>query len=212
MLRAAVLAIAVLCAGVLPSASQEVRLTEDMASVSVTVHGQTHVIARNQDQSAVISPDFAKTSRACPPFCIHPMEAAPGVTTMGELEVIDFLKTAVSDGSGVLMDSRLPEWFIKGTIPGAINVPFATLSPENPYRDDILIALGAVLRSDGSFDYSNALRIGLFCNGPWCDQSPRAIRYLIEAGYPADKLLYYRGGMQNWLMLGLTTVLPNGQG
>jgi hypothetical protein len=28
-------------------------------------------------------------------------------------------------------------------------------------------------------------------------------------GYPAEKLYYYRGGMQMWQSLGLTTVLPN---
>ena len=212
MLRAAFWATVVLCAGAVPSLSQEVRLTEDLASVSVTLHGQTHVIARNQDQSATIGPDFAKTSRACPPFCIHPMQAVPGLETLGELELIDFLKTKVSAGQGVLMDSRLPEWHVKGTIPGAVNVPFATLAPENPYRDDILIALGAVIRSDGSFDYSKAMDLALFCNGPWCDQSPRAIRYLMDVGYPAEKIRYYRGGMQNWLMLGLSVVQPNGQG
>jgi len=48
----------------------------------------------------------------------------------------------------------------------------------------------------------------LFCNGPWCDQSPRAIRGLRKIGYPADKLHYYRGGMQDWLIMGLTTIVP----
>jgi rhodanese-related sulfurtransferase len=49
----------------------------------------------------------------------------------------------------------------------------------------------------------------LWCNGPWCGQSPRAIRALISLGYPAEKLYYYRGGMQMWQSLGLTTVLPS---
>ncbi|MDF1873231.1 MAG: rhodanese-like domain-containing protein, partial [Vannielia sp.] len=43
-------------------------------------------------------------------------------------------------------------------------------------------------------------------NGPWCGQSPTAARRMIEAGYPADKIYYYRGGMQMWQMLGLTVV------
>ncbi len=46
--------------------------------------------------------------------------------------------------------------------------------------------------------------IVLFCNGPWCGQSPTAIRRIIEAGYPAEKIRYYRWGMQGWRMLGLT--------
>jgi rhodanese-related sulfurtransferase len=45
----------------------------------------------------------------------------------------------------------------------------------------------------------------LFCNGPQCPQSPRAIRALIEAGFPPDKILYYRGGMHDWMTLGLPT-------
>jgi hypothetical protein len=27
---------------------------------------------------------------------------------------------------------------------------------------------------------------------------------MIEAGYPSEHIYYYRGGMQNWNMLGLT--------
>jgi rhodanese-related sulfurtransferase len=192
--------------------AQDVRLTEGLPEVRMVLNGEAVVIGRNQDPTATLSGDFAKTSRPCPPFCIHPMEAAPGVVTLGELEVIDFLQTRVTEGSGVLMDSRLPEWFVKGTIPGAINVPFATLAPTNPYRDQILQALGAAPQAGGGMDFSQALDIALFCNGPWCDQSPRAIRYLIDAGYPAEKLRYYRGGMQNWLLLGLTVTIPDGQG
>ncbi|QYK43517.1 MAG: rhodanese-like domain-containing protein [Paracoccaceae bacterium] len=210
MPKAIALAGAVLAA---PAATaQEVRLTEDRAEARIVLNGQPVTIARNQDQSATVTGDFAKTSRPCPPFCIHPMQAAPGVETLGELELIAFLETAVAGGTGVLMDSRLPEWYAKGSIPGAVNVPFATLAPGNPYRDQILLALGAQPRAAGGFDFGTALDLALFCNGPWCDQSPRAIRYLIDAGYPPEKLHYYRGGMQNWLMLGLSVVKPEGQG
>lgn len=192
--------------------AQDVRLTEDLPEVRMVLNGEALVIGRNQDPTATLSGDFAKTSRPCPPFCIHPMQAAPGVETLGELELIDFLQSHVAEGSGILMDSRLPEWFVKGTIPGSVNVPFATLAPTNPYRDQILQALGATPRVGGGLDFAQALDIALFCNGPWCDQSPRAIRYLIDAGYPAEKLRYYRGGMQNWLLLGLTVTIPDGQG
>lgn len=204
--------VALLSGAVRMAEAQDVRLTEEMTEAQVMLNGQAVVISRNQDPTAALSGDFAKTSRPCPPFCIHPMEAAPGVETLGELELITFLQDHVSPGSGVLMDSRLPEWFVKGTIPGSINVPFATLAPTNPYREQILQALGARPRATGGLDFSQALDIALFCNGPWCDQSPRAIRYLIDAGYPAEKLRYYRGGMQNWLLLGLTVVVPDGQG
>ena len=46
----------------------------------------------------------------------------------------------------------------------------------------------------------------MFCNGMWCGQSPNNIRTLLRFGYPADKIKWYRGGMQNWSNLGFTTV------
>ena len=85
-----------------------------------------------------------------------------------------------------------------------MNIPFTLLSADdNPYLEDILAALGAT-KTDGDWDFSEAKSLALYCNGPWCDQSPRAIQGLLKAGYPAEKLFYYRGGMQNWQLLGLT--------
>ncbi|WP_338012384.1 hypothetical protein [Rhodococcus rhodochrous] len=43
----------------------------------------------------------------------------------------------------------------------------------------------------------------LFCNGPQCPQSPMAIRELLEAGYPASALAYYRGGLHDWVTLAM---------
>jgi hypothetical protein len=45
----------------------------------------------------------------------------------------------------------------------------------------------------------------MFCNGPQCPQSPDAIHQLLEAGYPADALAYYRGGMHDWVTLAMPT-------
>ncbi|WP_316301865.1 rhodanese-like domain-containing protein [Aliisedimentitalea sp. MJ-SS2] len=191
----------------LPALAQEVNITPDMASHSINLNGERVVIERIQDTSHRLSNDFTKTSRPCPPFCIHPISAAPGVDTIGEIEVMEFLENTVATGQGLLIDSRVPSWYQKGTIPGAVNVPFSTLEASNPYRDEILKALGARQTTTG-WDFSNALDLAMFCNGPWCDQSPRAIRNLTQAGYPAEKIKYYRGGMQLWLLLGLTVRHP----
>ena len=43
----------------------------------------------------------------------------------------------------------------------------------------------------------------LFCNGPQCAATPDAIRTLLRAGYPAERLAYYRGGIHDWVTLGL---------
>lgn len=187
--------------------AQDVSITPDWARAEFVINGQDVLIERDQNQDAVIDPSFAKTSRACPPFCIHPMSGGEGVATVGEIEVIDFIDNYVEEGTGLLLDSRIPSWFAKGSIPGAVNLPFTALEPDNKYRDEILQALGGV-KSGEDWDFSAATELLLFCNGPWCDQSPRAIQNLLTAGYPAEKIRYYRGGMQVWLLLGLTTAQP----
>ncbi len=190
------------------ASAQTVKISEDIASVSFSLNGQTFTIDRNQDPEATLDAEFTKTSRACPPFCIQPIAAADGVETFGELEILSFLESEVTAGTGLLVDARLPEFYVKGTIPGALNIPFSALSADNPYLTDILKALGAK-DAGGNLDFSGTYKLALFCNGPWCGQSPKAIAELLDAGYPADHIKYYRGGMQNWLALGLSTIVPN---
>ena len=57
----------------------EVNITAVLASVDVMHRGRKVTIMRNQDQGNAINPEFAGTSRKCPPFCIQPIELAPGV-------------------------------------------------------------------------------------------------------------------------------------
>ena len=203
--------LAALAAGVSHAAPDEdlkVKIAPGIPYVDITIGGRTVRIMRNQDTRHRLTNSFTKTSRACPPFCIQPMIPAPGVHPVGELELLDFLKKKVETGKGVLIDARIPAWYRKGTIPGAVNIPFTLLDKRNPYRDRILMVLGAKKLEDGTWDFGGARELLLFCNGPWCGQSPHAIRNLIAAGYPPEKLHYYRGGMQSWQLLGLTVVKP----
>mgnify|MGYP001821218558 CR=1 FL=1 len=212
------------------ASSQDVRITEDKAYAMVN-HGDDLVkVERIQDTGNTLEGTFSKTSRPCPPFCVNPLNIESGVATVAELEVIKFMETALYSGKGVLVDARTPNWYRKGTIPGSTNIPFTVF--EKPVDDPELIAVleqlgakqraqvGAVMRSlekvglfggddkTDSWDFSGAKALLLWCNGPWCGQSPRAIRALISLGYPVDKLYYYRGGMQMWQSLGLNTVVP----
>lgn len=50
-----------------------VHITQDLPNVTVLHQGKPIVIARNPDTENMIEPDFALTSRPCPPFCILPM-------------------------------------------------------------------------------------------------------------------------------------------
>lgn len=182
-----------------------VRLTADIPFVTFTHQGRKIQIKRIQDTKHHLLDDFTKTSRSCPPFCIHPMTVADGVETIGELELISFMKNIVEKDKGLLIDARMPRFFNTETIPGAINIPFILFT--NHKAGKILKLLGAQ-KKNGKSNFSKAIELCLFCNGPWCDQSPRAIKALIRAGYPASKLKYYRGGVQLWKIFGLTTVLP----
>ncbi len=193
-----------------PAFAQDVFITQDLPFFEFDNGVEFHVIERNQDNDAVIPDAFAKTSRSCPPFCIQPLEAAAGVETVGELELLQFLEEHVQNGSGALIDARVETWYNGGTIPGSINLAFNLFeNPEtNPFLVPVLQLLGGMQSSNGSWDFANAKELALFCNGPWCGQSPRAIRNLVSVGYPADKIRYYRGGMQAWLGLGLSIHVP----
>ena len=188
-----------------------VKITPDIAWVEVVHNGKKITIGRNQDEKHLVNPDFAKTSRKCPPFCIQPYRLAPGVETIGELEMLDYLsRMSKGDASILVIDSRTPDWVKRGTIPGSVNIPWTSLNPTQG-ADPMSIAeilenrFGAV-QQEGLWDFSKAKTLVLFCNGMWCGQSPNNIQTLLKFGYPADRIKWYRGGMQDWEILGLTTV------
>jgi len=190
-----------------------VNITPTLESVTV-IHGDKNVkIMRNQNQKNTVNPAFAKTSRKCPPFCIQPSVLAPGVETIAELEVLNYLKLiSEGDESILVIDSRTADWVAKGTIPGAINIPWKSLNPEQGADS---ISIGEILEGqlnatnlEGLWDYSQAKTLIMFCNGMWCGQTPNNIKNLLKFGYPTHKLKWYRGGMQNWENLGLSTAKP----
>ncbi len=221
---------------ILPAAAEgySVGLTEDKPYIHVIHEGKSVRIARIQDPNFELRGYYAKTARKCPPFCLKPMHAAPGVETIGEVELFDFMEGPLRDGTGLLIDARTPAWHTKGTIPGAVSYPFTLLTKpaDDPVWDKILPKFGVVparntglweqileklgLREKrkvrGKWDFTHAKELVLFCNGPACGQSPRAIRGLVAIGYPPEKIRYYRGGMQMWEIWGLTTVKPKSSG
>lgn len=194
------------------SHARPVGITGTMPSVDVQHRGQTVVIQRNPDNANRITDDFALTSRPCPPFCIQPMTIAPGVETIGELELLKFMEQRdFGELDALLVDSRTPDWAAKGMIPSAVNIPWTTLSLQKSDTftiADVLESQFGAIALDGLWDFSNAKTLLLYCNGPWCGQSPTNIRTLLTLGYPAHKIKWYRGGMQAWESLGLTTVKP----
>ncbi|WP_018881314.1 rhodanese-like domain-containing protein [Thioalkalivibrio sp. ALE30] len=191
-------------------AEVEVGITTDMAEFEVR-HGDERVmVTRDQDTFATIDLDYAQIARPCPPFCIQPMSLGRGVETLGELEFIDYLRQTTERDDLLIIDSRTPREYRRGTIPGAINIPwdrlhFASGADPDDVRNVLSDRFDVVF--DGDFyDFSHAKTLVLFCNGPWCGQSPTNIRTLTNLGYPAERIKWYRGGMQMWHAFGLTTV------
>lgn len=189
--------------------ANDVKITKDIPYLDVQHNGKTVRIERIQDQKNKLTNSFSKTSRVCPPFCVHPVDLDNGAKTVGEIELLTFLQDKVSKNKGLLVDARMPQWHEKGTIPGSVNIPFTILAKglDNPHTQKILKLLGAK-ETDGKWDFKDARELMLYCNGLWCGQSPLAIKNLLKIGYPAEKLFWYRGGMQSWQLLGLTTVSP----
>ena len=200
--------------GTLAADKIAVKITSEIASVDVMHASKKVTITRNQDQKNTVNPAFAKTSRKCPPFCIQPAVVAPGVDTIAEVEMLDYLgRMSAGDDSILVIDSRTQDWVRKGTIPGAINIPWTALNPAqgaDPISiGEILVDQFGVKDLEGLWDYSSAKTLVLFCNGMWCGQSPNNIRNLLKFGYPAHKIKWYRGGMQDWEILGLSTIKSN---
>ena len=191
--------------------SKPVGITPEIMAVAVTINGATVEFKRNQDNDATVNPAFAKTSRPCPPFCIQPSNLATGVETIGEVELMTYAKD-MNEGNGdiIVIDSRTPDWVERGTIPTAMNVPWTNLNPAKGATPieiaEILESTFNVTESEGLFDFSNCRTAVMFCNGMWCGQSPNNIKNLLRLGYPAHKIKWYRGGMQDWEILGLTTI------
>lgn len=170
-----------------------VNITGDRHSVFVDTSLGPIEIRRIQDIDHEVTGYWARTSRPCPKSCIQPMIPASGVVPIGELELLDML----CDPQVTVFDSRTPDWFGGGSIPGAVNLPFTEIAER-------LDELGCRRDGDG-WDCSSARSVALFCNGVWCGQSPTAIHHMIDAGFPSDRIHYYRGGMQAWHLLSLTT-------
>ncbi len=184
----------------------KVKITENIPYVDVDVGGKIVRIMRIQDTDHKLRNSYIRTSRPAPPFYVQRFEPIKGIETIGEIELLNFIKNKLNFDKGLLVDARMPQWFKQGTIPGAVNIPFS-LFYENRYADKILQTLGVEIKN-GKRDFSNATELVIFDNGPWCQQAVREMKHLVELGYPKSKIHYYRGGMQYWQILGLTTLKP----
>jgi len=186
----------------------DVKITKDIESVTINEGDETIVIKRIQDKKHRLPAEFTKTSRECPPFCVQPMYIDK-VKPIGELELLGYLKN-MEDENILLIDARSREWYKRGTIPTATNLPFTMLKRKSKVLPKVLKLLGAK-KVGKKWDFTDVPKMIIFGNGIWDPQATKEIKSLLSLGCPANKILYYRGGMQDWYLLGLTTEKKNGE-
>ena len=201
--------------------AKDVNITKDLKSITIKDGDKKIKIERIQDTKHRLTSSFTKTSRECPPYCVQPMRIGK-VRTIGELELLRYIEEMQDEDSNMLLiDARTRDWYAGGSIPGSINLPFTMLKKDSKYLPKILKLLGAKRDSRTlnyskvpkhrdseavqKWDFSEVPKMIIYSNGIWDAQATEAIKSLLALGCPEDKILYYRGGMQNWYILGLTT-------
>ena len=156
---------------------------------------------------------------------LQPISLAKELATVGELEVLSHIKQAQDKPEKyVLIDARTVQWYEQMTIPTSVNLPFNEIAydedkdeddfeTEDAYDDYVeqyeqLFKVLNIKKGKKGLNFSEAKSALLFCNGSWCSQSPNAIFKLVNLGYPKEKLLWYRGGLQDWLIYDFTVEKP----
>ena len=181
----------------------KVKITPGISYIYVYHKGKAVKVHRIQDTKNKLSGDYAKTYR--PNQDIQSIKMHKDIQTIGEVELLHFMKNKVNKKRGLLVDLRPKKLYKSESIPSAVNIPFK-IKNNKAKLEKILKILGAKRLADGSLDTHNVMDVAFYCSGLWCHKSSEFIKIFLELGYPADKILYYRGGIQMWKILGFTTV------
>jgi len=183
-----------------------VPISKGVKSIEMNLNGEQFTLMRNQKAGNKINELYNNTTFGV----AQPIVLAKGVETLGEQEFIEYMKKAQTDESIIIVDSRTPGWHAKLRIPGTINIPYTNFKNKESAIEVMEFDLGVSQNKDGSLNFSEAKTIVAYCNGYWCGQTPAMVKgsefSLLKMGYPAEKIKYYRGGMQAWTSLGFTVV------
>lgn len=142
---------------------------------------------------------------------ISPMVLDPEIQTVGELEVLWLLKQIAGGRKDtILVDGRKRQWYEQWTIPGSRSISFVDLEYDELFPEDFdraMRLLGVKVKGK-KLDFSHAKEATIFCNGKWCPQSRIFIQKLVDLGYPKQKISWYRGGLESWMLAGLNVISP----
>merc|ERR1711879_1111127 len=86
---------------------------------------------------------------------ITPMKINDKIETIGEIELINFVEDSIGNKNKLLIDARLPDWFLQMSIPTAENIPF-TYFNKDKYPDDyydVLEMIGVEEIAKGKYDF-----------------------------------------------------------
>jgi len=181
----------------------KVKITPDMSYIYVYHKGKAVKVHRIQDTKHKLTGEYARQYR--PNKDIQPIKMDNDIHTIGEVELLHFMKDKANDKKGLIIDVRAKSDYAKESIPSAVNIPAST-KDDKVKMEKILKVLGIKRSDEGTLDTSKAMDIAVYCHGLWCEKAPEFIKTVVSMGYPEEKILYYRGGFQMWKILGFTTV------
>jgi len=161
--------------------NQKVNITEELDGLSIIYQKKKIKIER-----------FTQKDKICPPYCISSMNIK-NIKTIGELEVLKFISHLGNSKRMIFVDARTTKQYKQSTIPASVNIPYSMLDKNSKHRDEIIKLI------------KNIDKLLIFDNGILDTQARKMINNLLDAGYPENKILYYRGGLESWKYLGLTT-------
>jgi len=170
----------------------KLKITKTLTSITIVHENQILEIKR--------TPKSQK--HTCPPFCIQPMNIK-GVRTVGELEVLDFIKELKGKEAKLLIDIRNSKQYNQHTIPGAINIPYSMLKSHSKYQQQVLTLLGGKKRGE-KWIFKSVPKLLIFGASDENEEASKSIKTLLELSYPHKKIYYYRAGIKGWSHLGLT--------
>jgi len=204
-------------------------------NLTIKRHKDTQCEMENMTPKRLFGGNFS--SKKVPKVCqkrlvthigeLQPLQLHPEVKTLGEIELLTYLKTVTQHPEdAILIDARPPSWYHAKTIPTARNLPFNKIHYEKDIYEDSfqteteflaykhayqrLFRLLNIEKNEKGLSFEHAKNVVLFSNGSWCNQAPKAIEALLALGYPPQKLQWYRGGLQDWLIYGFeVTTTPS---
>jgi rhodanese-related sulfurtransferase len=119
--------------------------------------------------SLVTQPGFADTATALAHF-----ERRLGLET----DCSDVHESLKGEIDFVLVDVRGPNAFAAGHVPGAVNIPHKTMTPER------------------MAEYPISTRFVVYCAGPHCNGANKGAIRLARLGFPVKEMI---GGITGWL-------------